>query len=140
MNGGVLLAVFILAASTASEARQRFDREPEQREVNPGENTVMTCRVYEKDSKSICIWQKDGKPIRLQDGKYEWDGSRQNGDCSLRILNADIKFDDGEYLLQLGLEQQTGQNWPQFFEAAKLEIKPNELRLMLVSSTFYFRK
>ena len=78
------------------EGRQSFDEHPKYAEVNPGEDVVMICRVFEKNRNSQCIWQKDGKPIRIQDGKYEWDGIKDSGDCSLRIVSADINYDDGE--------------------------------------------
>ena len=77
---------------------QTFQTEPEYLEINPGANALMECRVYGKARSSICIWQKDGKPIRMpQDGKYEWYGALENGDCSLRILKVDINYDDGNY-------------------------------------------
>ena len=77
---------------------QTFQTEPEYLEINPGANALMECRVYGKARSSLCIWQKDGKPIRMpQDGKYEWYGAPENGDCSLRILKVDINYDDGNY-------------------------------------------
>jgi hypothetical protein len=94
----LLLLSSLTLLVTLLEAKQSFDRQPEKREINPGEDTVMICRVFEKNRNSLCIWQKDGLPVRLQDGKYEWDGSREKGDCSLRILKADINFDDGKCL------------------------------------------
>ena len=76
---------------------QSFQREPEYLEINPGENALMECRVFGKSRSSLCIWQKDGKPIRMQqDGKYEWYGGTEHGDCSLKILKADINYDDGK--------------------------------------------
>ena len=39
---------------------------------------------------------KDGKPLRMIAGKYEWSGAREVGDCSVRIVRADINYDDGE--------------------------------------------
>ena len=40
---------------------------------------------------------KDGKPLRIiAGGKYEWSGAREIGDCSVRIVRADINYDDGE--------------------------------------------
>ena len=80
-----------------ASARQSFDEHPRYSEVNPGEDLVLTCRIFEKSRNSQCIWQKDGKPIRLQDRKYEWSGSQDSGDCSLRIINADINYDDGRF-------------------------------------------
>ena len=78
--------------------RQSFDSEPTHTEVNPGEVGVLTCTVFDKDRDSLCRWQKDGISIRVpQVGKYEWQSSPDGGDCSLRITDADINFDDGTY-------------------------------------------
>jgi hypothetical protein len=49
-----------------TSGRQSFDREPDDRQVNPGEDSTMTCRIFDKHRNSQCIWQKDGKPIRIQ--------------------------------------------------------------------------
>ena len=43
------------------------------------------------------IFLKDGKPLRIIAGKYEWSGAREVGDCSVRIVRADINYDDGEF-------------------------------------------
>ena len=76
---------------------QSFQREPEYLEINPGENALRECKVFGKSRSSLCIWQKDGKPVRMpQDGKYEWYGGPEHGDCSLKILKADINYDDGK--------------------------------------------
>ena len=78
---------------------QSFQREPDYLEINPGANALMECRVFGKSRSSLCIWQKDGKPVRMQqDGKYEWYGGPEHGDCSLKILKADINYDDGKVL------------------------------------------
>ena len=34
--------------------------------------------------------------MRIIAGKYEWNGAREVGDCSVRIVRADINYDDGE--------------------------------------------
>jgi hypothetical protein len=38
---------------------QRFDKQPEYTEVNPGEDALMTCKVFNK--RGTCSWQKDNK-------------------------------------------------------------------------------
>jgi len=48
------------------DCRQSFDREPEERHVNPGDDAIMHCQILDKHRNSQCIWQKDGKPIRIQ--------------------------------------------------------------------------
>ena len=40
-------------------------------------------------------------PVRMQEGKYEWAGRRGNGDCSLRILKANLAYDDGMWECQV---------------------------------------
>ena len=95
------LALIFAAASPVSCAKQAFDVQPRYQEVNPGEDVVLECRVSDKSRNSECIWQKDGKPVRLQDGKYEWNGRLEGGDCSLKVLKADIMFDDGGWRCQV---------------------------------------
>ena len=88
----------VVPSSSKLGITQTFQTEPEYLEINPGANALMECRVFGKARSSLCIWQKDGKPIRMpQDGKYEWYGGTENGDCSLRILKADINYDDGMF-------------------------------------------
>ena len=80
-----------------TNGKQTFDQEPDSKsEVNPGQDVLLPCRIYQKSRNSICHWQKDGFPISLQTGKYQWDGDRQRGDCSLKIFKADINFDNGK--------------------------------------------
>lgn len=38
---------------------QKFDREPQYTEANPGDAVIMQCRVF--NMKGQCVWQKDGK-------------------------------------------------------------------------------
>ena len=96
MEGVYLLLFQVLCIVQISGARQSFDQEPDTLEVNPGEDVILRCRIFDKNPNSICNWQKNGYPIRFQNGKYEWQGDRQRGDCSLKILQADINFDNGK--------------------------------------------
>ena len=90
----------LLAESSSSLITQSFQQEPEYLEINPGANALMECRLFGKSGSSMCIWQKDGIPIRMpQDGKYEWYGGMEHGDCSLKIIKADINYDDGKIIL-----------------------------------------
>jgi len=82
-------------------ARQYFNEEPSYTEVNPGAAAVLTCSVAEKSRSSECIWQHDRLPVLLQAGKYEWAGQREAGDCSIRILRANIAYDDGTWECQV---------------------------------------
>ena len=45
-----------------------------------------------KDSDSFTV---------LLQGKYEWAGQQQQGDCSLRILRANLAYDDGLWECQV---------------------------------------
>jgi hypothetical protein len=93
----------LLLLVTSVSGRQTWEEEPSSYvETNPGEDVVLSCRVFEKNRQSECIWQKNGRPVRVggQDGKYEWHGSRDAGDCSLRVLTADFNYDDGERIAE----------------------------------------
>ena len=39
-----------------------------------------------------------------QEGKYEWSGSRESGDCSIKVYSADIVYDDGKALYDVTIE------------------------------------
>ncbi|KAI9551848.1 hypothetical protein GHT06_022184 [Daphnia sinensis] len=78
---------------------QQFDREPQYAEANPGEIVIMPCRVFNK--KGQCVWQKDGKPVGIYPGKYEWVSSPDLGDCSLRISATRADLDAGEWECQV---------------------------------------
>ena len=65
------------------------------------EKLLQYCFIYAYKNKFIelntkLILPKDGKPLRIIAGKYEWNGAREVGDCSVRIVRADINYDDGE--------------------------------------------
>ena len=40
----------------------------------------------------------------MQEGKYEWAGHRDSGDCSLRILKSNLVYDDGVWECQVSHE------------------------------------
>ncbi|XP_046443757.1 kin of IRRE-like protein 1 isoform X2 [Daphnia pulex] len=99
----VVVVFFIFAAfcihTSHSQGMQQFDREPQYTEANPGEIVIMPCRVFNK--KGQCVWQKDGKPVGIYPGKYEWVSSPDLGDCSLRISAARADLDAGEWECQV---------------------------------------
>ena len=41
------------------------------------------------------------QPIGLYNGKYEWASRPGSGDCSLKLMEVDIKFDDGLWECQV---------------------------------------
>ncbi|XP_021944481.1 kin of IRRE-like protein 3 isoform X3 [Folsomia candida] len=80
-------------------AAQTFEKQPDYNEVNPGQESIVTCKIFNK--KGQCSWQKDGKPVGIYLGKYEWAGNPDTGDCSLRVMNAALEYDDGEWECQV---------------------------------------
>lgn len=97
MVSTLVLSVFILLQGC--DAMQSFREEPGYTEVNPGANAELRCVIDGIGGE--CRWQKDGKPIGLYNGKYEWASRPGSGDCSLNIMAVDIKFDDGLWECQV---------------------------------------
>ena len=56
----------------------------------------------------------DSFTVVLQ-GKYEWAGQQQQGDCSLRILRANLAYDDGLWECQVTRTQSWEQTCRRFF-------------------------
>ncbi|CAB4060313.1 unnamed protein product [Lepeophtheirus salmonis] len=90
----VLLQLLILQiALPLAFGRQSWTEEPSYIEVNPEGTVILPCLVAGK--KGECRWEKDSSPIGIFPTKYEWAGAPGTGDCSLRVLNSSIEFDDG---------------------------------------------
>ena len=90
------ISLLIFCATNCVLAVQRFDTQPHDEEVNPTDEVILPCTIFGKSSKAECRWQKDGQAIGIHDNKYEFAGRHKDGDCSLRIFDADIKYDDGK--------------------------------------------
>ncbi|XP_071749780.1 synaptogenesis protein syg-1 isoform X2 [Lepeophtheirus salmonis] len=97
----VLSIIFLLLGlySEGCYSQQSFTQEPAYTEVNPEADTELICLVQNIGGE--CRWQKDGKPLGLYDGKYEWSGDPRTGDCSIIIKNVNIIFDDGVWECQV---------------------------------------
>ena len=78
---------------------QEWSEQPKYQEVNPHGSVVMPCVILEK--KGECRWERDGNPVGIFPGKYEWSGSPETGDCSLRILDDNLEYDDGVWQCQV---------------------------------------
>ncbi|KAK2709078.1 kin of IRRE-like protein 2 isoform X2 [Artemia franciscana] len=91
--------IFSLMLIGFGNTLQQFSNQPEYTEVNPGQSVVLSCKVQDKGGQ--CIWQRDRRPIGMYAGKYEWAADRDSGDCSLRISNAKLDFDDGLWECQV---------------------------------------
>ena len=63
-------------------------------------NLVTThSNLYLK--KGECRWERDGDPVGIYPTKYEWSGNPEDGDCSLKILDSSLEFDDGVWQCQV---------------------------------------
>jgi hypothetical protein len=93
----LLLAAAALFSPVASV--QKFLEPPTYREVNPGGDAVLPCVVA--DLKGECRWEKDGEPVGIYPEKYEWVGEPQKGECSLRVRNASMEYDNGVWQCQV---------------------------------------
>ena len=78
---------------------QTWLEQPRYTEVNPGGQVTLKCQVGSK--KGDCRWEKDGQPVGIYPGKYVWSGEPAKGDCSLRVFNASLEFDDGVWQCQV---------------------------------------
>ena len=85
----------------AAGAIQTWLAQPRYQEVNPGGAIDITCRVDNKEGE--CRWEKSGNPIGIFPGKYEWSGNPEDGDCTLRVINASLEYDDGVWQCQVSL-------------------------------------
>ena len=48
-----------------------------------------------------CHWKRNGNVVLLYPGKYEWAGSPIQGDCSLRVREASLQYDAGDWVCQV---------------------------------------
>ena len=94
-----LKAFIVLITLKLALGTQEWDEEPGYKEVNPGGEVVMVCKV--KNKKGECRWERDNTPIAAFAGKYEWAGDQNKGDCSLRILQANLEYDNGGWVCQV---------------------------------------
>ena len=80
-------------------AIQKWTEQPRYQEVNPHGSVVMSCIIANK--KGECRWERDGDPVGMYPTKYEWSGNPEDGDCSIKILDASLEFDDGVWQCQV---------------------------------------
>jgi hypothetical protein len=99
MSSSVSLCFFALFASSAlCDVQQTWSEQPGYQEVNPGGDLILPCVI--NHMRGQCRWEKDGTPVGIFPAKYEWAGNPDNGDCSLKILDAQLQFDDGVWQCQ----------------------------------------
>ena len=99
----ILLIVFCVLPQNIF-AIQSWSEQPVYQEVNPGGQVIMPCIVLNK--RGECRWERDGQPVGIHPGKYEWAGANKGpstdpGDCSLKVLDASLDFDDGVWQCQI---------------------------------------
>lgn len=71
---------------------------PSYKEVFIDQEIQLPCSS--RNVRDSCRWKKDGKPVMLQPGKYEWMTNR-DGDCTLLIKKASLDLDDGYWICQI---------------------------------------
>ncbi|KAJ9590022.1 hypothetical protein L9F63_016861, partial [Diploptera punctata] len=55
---------------------QRFDKQPEYTEVNPEEDVLLTCKIFNK--RGTCSWQKDNKFFSIPKNKTTLEDARRS--------------------------------------------------------------
>lgn len=95
----VVLVFYLTCLFPSVLGIQSWISQPGYQEVNPGGEVIMPCRIRNKQGE--CRWSRDGTPMTVFPNKYEWAGLENSGDCSLRILKAELKFDDGDWQCQV---------------------------------------
>ena len=102
-SAGVWFCVLFSAACcgglSSVSAVQSWAEQPRYQEVNPFGNLILPCVV--NDMRGQCRWEKDGSPVGMFPTKYEWAGTPETGDCSLRVLSAELQYDDGVWQCQV---------------------------------------
>ena len=112
---------------------QKFIEAPTYREVNPGGEVVLPCLVENK--RGECRWEKDGTPVGMYENKYEWHGDMTKGDCSLKVREANIDYDNGVWQCQVTASDFT-QRDTLISEGAELVVRgKNNLHLLLCCCT-----
>ena len=81
-----------------TSSMQTWIQQPQYLEANPGSSVTLSCLV--EDKRGDCRWERNSLPVGAYPGKYEWAGDRASGDCSLRINEASIEYDSGEWVCQ----------------------------------------
>ena len=99
MRSSILRLLWGAVVINSAAAVQKFLEPPTYREVNPGGDAVLPCVVA--DLKGECRWEKDGEPVGLYEGKYEWVGRPEEGECSLRVRAASMEYDNGVWQCQV---------------------------------------
>ena len=88
-----VFSLFVILNSASCDVQQTWSEQPANQEVNPGGDVLLGCVI--NNMRGQCRWEKDGTPVGIFPGKYEWAGNFESGDCSLRILDAKLAYDDG---------------------------------------------
>ena len=78
---------------------QEFIEEPSETVINPGDDFLLVCLIRNKAGE--CRWEKDGTPVGMFEGKYEWAGNVLSGDCSIHVTDASKEYDNGSWLCQV---------------------------------------
>ncbi|TRY72567.1 hypothetical protein TCAL_06515 [Tigriopus californicus] len=93
------VSIVLIAFCADGDGLQSWIEQPQYQEVNPNGNVVIICKV--RDKQGECRWEKDGSPVGIYPNKYEWASQPEEGDCSLKIVNATLEYDDGVWQCQV---------------------------------------
>jgi len=91
----LLLLLLVLGLVHTLHAMQSWAHQPPYTEANPGDEVILPCVI--QHIQGTCHWQKDGVPVGLFDGKYEWAGQVNAGDCSIRVRDLEAEYDQGNW-------------------------------------------
>ncbi|XP_040581956.1 irregular chiasm C-roughest protein isoform X1 [Lepeophtheirus salmonis] len=94
-----MIALVILFVLHTAHSQQQWIEQPSYSEVNPGGSIIMKCIIANKIGE--CRWEKNGTPVGIYKSKYEWYKTPETGDCSLKIYDASLEFDDAVWQCQI---------------------------------------
>ncbi|XP_076350236.1 irregular chiasm C-roughest protein-like isoform X2 [Tachypleus tridentatus] len=78
---------------------QDFDVTPSDSEVDPGSTATIRCRI--RNRRGECVWLKDGEVVGRISNKFFFEKEPSDGDCSIRITDANLEMDDGYWQCQV---------------------------------------
>ena len=95
----VMVTFLLIFLLTETWSLQTFLVLPSPQEVVRGESLELACLVSGLGGE--CRWEREGLPVGQYDEKYVWSGDREDGDCSLTILDSHPDYDSGLWSCQV---------------------------------------
>ena len=119
--------------SGLSAAIQTWSQQPRYQEVNPEGTVILPCIIQNK--KGECRWERDGSPVGIYPQKYEWSSTPETGDCSLKISDASLEYDDGVWQCQVTPSSFSAKD-ALVSEGAELVVRGESIRAILRPCSF----